>query len=313
MKIAVIFTGGTIGSKLQDGWISANRETKFQLVESYRATDKSSVEFVCFEPYFILSENLSAKELNLLISAFEEAEKSDVDGVIITHGTDSLQFSAAALSLISKNKKPAVLVSANYPLDDPRGNGKENFAAAVDFILQNCGKGVFVSYKNSDGHHYFHRGDRVVAFLEGDDRLYSLGHKPYALWEEGNIKLLGDETTPHSVSISPLVPKPRFLSITASPADSFEYSLDGVNAVLLRPYHSGTLNTANSDFVIFLNKAKDKNIPVFLVNAPIGETYESTKLYDDLGVIPIADVTFAQVFMRLWFAVSGGENLRRIF
>lgn len=313
MKIAVIFTGGTIGCKLNDKWFSTDRETNFQLVEAYKTEHRNSVEFVCFEPYFILSENLSGDELNLLISAFKEAEISDVDGIIITHGTDSLQFSAAALSLVSNNIKPTLLVSANFPLDDLRGNGKENFAAAVDFILQNCGKGVFVSYKNSDGNHYFHRGDRIVAFLEGDDRLYSVGHKPYAVWKNGDIDVSGDESNCLSAPLCPLIQKPRFLSITACPADSFEYSLNGVSAVIMRPYHSGTLNTANSNLVDFINRAKDKKIPVFVVNAPVGKTYESTKLYQKLGIIPLADIPFAVAFMRLWFAVSCGENLYSVF
>ena len=190
MKIAVIFTGGTIGSRLQDGWISANRETKFQLVENYKKAHQNEVEFFCSEPYFILSENLSARELNLLITAFKEAEKSDADGIILTHGTDSLQFSAAALCLVSSFAKPTLLVSANRPLDDPLGNGNENFAAAVDFISQNCGNGVYISYKNPKGEHCFHRGDKAVAFLEGDDSLFSLNHKPYALWKNGKIEVL---------------------------------------------------------------------------------------------------------------------------
>lgn len=313
MKIAVIFTGGTIGSKLQDGWISADRETKFQLVENYKAAHKGNLEFVCTEPYFILSENLSAKELNLLISAFKEAEKSDVDGIIITHGTDSLQFSAAALSLVSDNTKPTLLVSANHPLDDLRGNGNDNFAAAVDFISKNCGNGVYVSYKNTDREHLFHRGDRAVAFLEGDDRLYSLDHRPYARWNEGEVSVFEDNAPLFSVSAHTLCDRPRFLCITASPADSFEYSLENVNSVILRPYHSGTLNTANPDFVSFLSKAKEKRLPVFLVNAPKGETYETAKLYDELGIKALPDTTFAATYMRLWFGISGGEDLNSIF
>lgn len=313
MKIAVIFTGGTIGSRPDDGWISADRETKFQLVENFKTSRNEIAEFICTEPYFILSENLSAKELNLLVSAFKEAEKSEVDGIIVTHGTDSLQFSAAALSLVSENKKPTLLVSANHPLDDPRGNGNENFAAAVDFILQGCGKGVYVSYKNPSGEHFFHKGGKTAAFLEGDDRLFSLGHKPYAVWKNEGIEILGEETPLPSVSPCELTDRPQILCPTAMPCDSFDYSLQKVKAVILRPYHSGTLNTASADFVDFLKRAKDTGLPVFLCNAPKGETYETAKLYDELGIIPLPDTTFAFVYMRLWFGISRGENLYRIF
>lgn len=313
MKIAVIFTGGTIGSKLTDGWISASRETKFQLVENYKAHHKNDIEFFCTEPYYILSEKLSANELNLLLSAFKEAEDSDADGIIITHGTDSLQFSAAAISLVSKCKKPTLFVSANYPLDDPRSNGNENFAAAVDFIMQGSGNGVYVSYKNSDGILSFHRGDKIVAYLEGDDRLYSLKHSPYAVWEKDRIKVFGDSSPLLSSPMCTLTDRLHLLCITASPADGFDYSLKGINAVILRPYHSGTLNTSNPYFVSFLSQAKERHIPVFLVNAPMGETYETAKLYDELGIVSLPQTTFSSVYMRLWFACSCGENLYKIF
>ncbi len=313
MKIAVIFTGGTIGSKIKDGWISTDGQTKFELVENFKACDNRNIEFVCSEPYFILSENLSATELNLLISAYKEAEKSDVDGIIITHGTDSLQFSAALLSLVSQNDKPAVLVSANYPLNDARSNGMANFKAAVDFIEKKCGKGVFVSYKNTDGRHFFHRGHRTIAFLEGDDRLYSLNHAPYAEYINRDIRILEEDPPYLAAPLSPLCETSGILCISSLPGDGFDYSLNGIQAVILRPYHSGTVSTSNPEFAGFCKKARENGVPVFLVNAPKSTTYDSARLYKDLCIIPLPDVTFAEAYMRLWLGVSIGEELKNIF
>ncbi len=313
MKIFVIFTGGTIGSRVKDGWISTDRETKFELIEGFKATDKRNIEFVCIQPYFVLSENLSAKELNLLFSAYKEAEDSDADGIIVTHGTDSIQFSAAALSLVSKNCKPTLMVSANYPLDDPRGNGWDNFSAAVDFIEQNCGRGVFVSYKNPDGGHYFHAGHRVVSFLEGDDRLYSMNHTPYAEYVDGEISIL-DKTAPiKRVSPCPLTEDSGILCISALPGDRFGYSLDGVRAVIIRPYHSGTVATENLSFADFCRRAQSLDIPIFLVNAPKSTTYDSAKLFRELNIIPLPNTTFSEAYMRIWFGISGGENPKNLF
>ena len=53
MKILVIFTGGTIGSTVNENWISLNDNTKYTLIENYKKID-SSVEFDVLSPYSIL-------------------------------------------------------------------------------------------------------------------------------------------------------------------------------------------------------------------------------------------------------------------
>ena len=54
--------------------------------------------------------------------------KNAYDGVIITHGTDTLQYTAAFTGYIMAGAQiPIVLVSANYVLEDVRSNGVDNF------------------------------------------------------------------------------------------------------------------------------------------------------------------------------------------
>ena len=70
MKLAVIITGGTIGSKCEQGWIAPNRETPYLIIEKYREQYPVQAKDVSFEvrmPYQILSENLNGDYLNRLI------------------------------------------------------------------------------------------------------------------------------------------------------------------------------------------------------------------------------------------------------
>ena len=146
MKILVIFTGGTIGSTVKDGWISADNTAKYTLIENYKNSFGDSVCFDTCEPYFMLSENLSAKHLNLLTESVKEALSKDFDGIIITHGTDTLHFSAAAIHLaFSGADIPIVFVSANYPLENALSNGQANFEAAVKLIQSGISSGVYIS------------------------------------------------------------------------------------------------------------------------------------------------------------------------
>ena len=146
LKIGVIFTGGTIGSTIdQSGHIVADKDNRdFLLLNLYRHKFTLQDEFVIRTPYCILSENLSGRELELLVACVNEL-KEKVDGIIITHGTDTLQYTAAALGYVYSNLAiPIVLVSSNYVLEDSRANGLTNFACAVSFIHAGQGHGVFV-------------------------------------------------------------------------------------------------------------------------------------------------------------------------
>ena len=308
MKILVIFTGGTIGSKLNNGWISPDAATKHTLIEQYKSHFDSSVEFFIEEPYSILSENLSADDINLLIKTIGSGLCNDYDGIIVTHGTDTLQYSAAALSFcFGEDTIPIILVSSNLPLDDEKANGHENFSSAVEFIKTRQGKGVFVAYKNKNDIVRFHKGLELLAHREADDSICSINDNDYASVNNGKIEVAGKAESTHTpLGAFELVESPKILVISSYPGDEFAYRLDGYNAVILRPYHSGTLNTSNKKFKTFCESARENNIPVFMVNALPEENYESVKALDELGIIPMLNVPFISLYMRLWIAVSRG-------
>ena len=305
MKVLVIFTGGTIGSRVKDGWISADNSTKYTLIQNYENKFGQDVCFDTREPYYLLSENLSANNLNLLINSVGQGLKEDVDGIIVTHGTDTLHFSAAAVHLsFNSYDKPIVFVSANYPLEDTRSNGQANFEGAVALIKSGVKSGVYISYQNPDGKHYIHKADKALSFSESDDSIYSLARKPFGIYENKTVKILDTIDEASSLGVISFCDKPKILVITAMPEDSFDYSVEKYNAVILRPYHSGTLNTENIYLRKFLETAREKGIPVFLSNAPSGTTYETAKNYECLGITPLSDSTFASAYIKVWADIS---------
>lgn len=312
MKILVIFTGGTIGSTLSDGWISPDSDKKYQLIEKFREISSSKAEFETLTPYTILSENLSARELNLLIGCIRDNISRDYDGIIVTHGTDTLPFTAAALSLaLGSDCLPVVLVSSNYPLEDSRANGLINFAAAVSFIESGAGRGVFVSYKNREERVNLHAGLRLLPHGELTDEVYSVGG-PYAFYKNGAVMRNPDfreKALPALASLS-FCDAPGILVVTAFPGDSYAYDLSGVRAIVMCPYHSGTLPTANPAFAAFCEKAKNAEIPVFVTAIPDGEMYETARLYKKYAILPLLEASTAAVVMQIWAAVSLGKDIR---
>ena len=315
MKILVIFTGGTIGSVIDDNWISVNDSVKYKLIDGYKQKNQDEIEFVTVSPYYILSENLSAKELTLLYNCINENLELDYDGIIVTHGTDTLQYTSAAMGfLFSDVEIPVVFVSSAYPLENPLENGSDNFAAAVNFIKAGCGKGVFVSYKNDcENKTNIHIATRLKSHSEASADIFSIDNNPYAYWVDNKIYCNNDYVkgvSSKALCLQEFCNEPGILMIESMPGNAYNYSLDKCNAVILAPYHSATLDTDNQKLVDFCMCAKEKNVPVFLVNVPTGLRYESVKKLENLNVVSLPYCSKIAIYMKCWIAISNGENVK---
>lgn len=169
-------------------------------------------------------------------------------------------------------------------------------------------KGIFVAYKNKNSTALYHDPLKLHNHPENDDALFSIS--PFAEDKDGKINILSDiKECPPSLGIYSLVKYPKILTVFSHPGDNFSYSPDKYNAIIIKPYHSGTLNTSDEALINFCNEAKSKNVPIFAVNIPEGNLYESSKEFIRLGIIPIAASAFPGVYMRLWIAISRNEDL----
>lgn len=149
-KILVILTGGTIGSVCSDGVRGINGDSPYILLREFsrRCPEYSSCRFDVINPYSILSENLTYLCWEKLYTALSEAENKDYRGIIVTHGSDTLAYTAAVMGYLMRHtSSPIVFTAADRPVNDPRSNAIPNFRSAVEFILNGGLRGVFVSYK----------------------------------------------------------------------------------------------------------------------------------------------------------------------
>lgn len=312
MKIVVIFTGGTIGSRVSDGIISNTKDETYRLLDLYHEQDTGNVEFIVREPYNILSENLSIDNMKILIKTVRDAlSKTDIDGVIVTHGTDTVQYSAAALQYVfAESEIPILLVSSAFVLDDARSNGFDNFCGAVDFIEKKAGKGVFVSYRNiGEKAIFFHRGTRMQNPFSYSSDMASILDSWYCKsvngvfvinpeYKEGNAGVLADGFGEKN---------PRILRIQASP--NMIYPENEADAVLIEAYHSGTVcvDTGFTEFV------KNIGVPVYLTGLNGNEAeYETVEGYRKLGIITLNNRASIAQYIKLMIAVSNGMNIASV-
>ena len=283
MKIDVICTGGTIGSSLSNGYIKNSSENNQKLLSNI-----SNIDFNIIEPYNILSENLSAKQINLLVKTIKNSLNSDCDGIIVTHGTDTLQYSAVAVQLLIGNiDKAIVFVSANYPLDDARSNGYANLQSALDYIKSE-NKGVVISYKNTDRK----QADIFIPTTV-------LSHNEML----DNIVSVPNDVKFPTYDIE-LCANPQILVIDCHPADFYDYDLSKYRTILIKPYHSGTLNVENEYFKIFCNNANSRNIPIYVSGCRNNDLYITSSEFSSLGIQVLIDISFPTAYMKLWIENS---------
>lgn len=321
MRILTIFTGGTIGSRNNgDGVITTNKDAPYQLLEEYKKEHGDDVIFDTREPYCILSENLAAENVEQLIREVQVAmEEKKHDGIIVTHGTDTLQYTAALLGYVFDTASlPILLVSSNFVLDDERANGRKNFAGAVQFIQEKCGNGVFVSYANPGEEVTFHRGSNMQYSLQMSDFEYSVKDQWYARLLNGRIeknkkyqeKKLGGMFSPKTVTLKP--DAGEIMRIRCYPGMGYPHVSDGVKAVLYESFHSGTIPISQG-LRAFCKEAEEKHVPIFLsgLNGDEAE-YETVSEYRKLGIIPLKDGSAIAQYCLLWLAVSNGIDVLEV-
>lgn len=321
MNIYTIFTGGTIGSRKDDSGVIKTGDKPYRIIDMYLnkyGTDNNSVNFIIDEPFRILSENMSSENIIMLIKAVNKAIQIDkFNGIIITHGTDTLQYTAAILGYVFAHVNiPIVLVSANYVLDDKRTNGLYNFKYAVDFIKIMQGKGVFVSYKNTNDMAYIHRATRLQNPIMLSDDVSSVMNSWYGRFDGDKYYGNPDYRVVHEdikmfdgINVKLSDKSNEILRIIPYVGMTYPDINKEVKVILHESYHSGTIRISD-ELEEFALEAKKRNIPIFLTGLNSNEAeYETVKLYRSFGIIPLNESSVISQYCKLWLALSNGKDI----
>jgi len=322
-NILVVFTGGTIGSVAAGGTIDTSETASFELIRQFQQhyENHRQIHFDTIQPLQILSENLAPAAWKTLIAAIEAARPDQYGGIIITHGTDTLAYTACALSYyFNAAKIPMLLVSSDYPLDHPKANGLENFICAVEFILQKNEAGVFVPYRNPQQTTQLHQGIRLACSLQLSGDFFSVQGKSYMQFEKRQFSLL-NPTAQQTQAHIPLKAafSERILMIRPYPGlDYSRFSLDNVDAVLHDLYHSGTACASlqwgeNYSLIEFIKRCNKQDIPVYLAPAiKSADAYQSTQALMEQGAEIIWNMSIEAAYVKLLLAYGNFDDEQEI-
>lgn len=132
-SILVIYTGGTIGMKQDPADLALKPFNFEQIIEEVPELKKFGcrIDSLTFEP-IIDSSDADAGFWSRLAGIIEQ-KYDEYDGFVILHGTDTMSYSASALSFMLEDlEKPVIFTGSQLPIGVPRTDGKENLISAIE-------------------------------------------------------------------------------------------------------------------------------------------------------------------------------------
>jgi len=198
-KVSVISTGGTIASRVD--YRTGGVEPALDAEDLYSvfpeladiANIKTSVLFNVF------SENITPQHWKRMAHAVADAVRDGAHGVVICHGTDTMGYTAAALSFILQNLPiPVLLVGSQRSSDRPSSDAASNMVGAVSTAIQApFAEVVVVMHETiSDEALSVHRGTKVrKCHTSSRDAFKSVNSSPIARFHvmEKRFELLNDD------------------------------------------------------------------------------------------------------------------------
>lgn len=320
-KIAMISTGGTIASKIdyRTGGVKAalTAEELYAAVPELSNYARIDAE-VLFSEY---SENLTAKHWSEMAKKVHEKVSQGYEGVMLTHGTDTLHYSAAALSFALHNVPvPVVLVGAQRSSDRPSSDSALNLIGATQFASKADISGVFVAMHNnsSDKTIAVHIGTRVRKnHTSRRDAFESINLSPVALITENQIEMKID-SLPKRKQAGKFDVKPDFEEKVAllkyhpsmSP-DTIEYFVDkGYRGLVIEGTGLGHVGKQCFDA---LRKAVENDMLVCMSSQCIWgrvrmTVYETGRDLLNIGVIPLSDMIGETALVKTMWALANSKD-----
>lgn len=241
------------------------------------------------------------------------------DGFVILHGTDTMSFTASALSFMLEGlTKPVVLTGSQLPIGMLRTDGKENLISAIEIAAARQNNQAMVPEVTIFFENRLYRGNRTTKHnAEHFNAFRSDNYPPLA---EAGISIRFNfpfihyptqqqDLVVHTTMDSSIAVLKLFPGITPNVVDAV-LNTKGIHAVILETYGSGNALT-QSWFLSLLAKAISNNVVVYNVTqCKAGgvdmDKYENGLALKKIGVVGGADITYEAAIAKLMFLLGMG-------
>ncbi len=318
-KVAILSTGGTIASKID---YRTGAVTSQFTADDILAAIPELREIADFKGRVIssiLSENMDSESWQNLARAVVEEIEAGADGIIITHGTDTMMYTAAALSFMIETPVPIVLVGSQRSADRPSSDNAMNAICAAIVSLSDIAEvSVVMHGTTSDNFCEIHRGTKVRKMhTSRRDAFKSVNSLPIGTvdYNTREIKTFIDYTRrgEKTLKFKPgMEPKCALVKFTpgSDPSVLDCYIDNGYRGLVLEGTGLGHVSTK---WIPFIQKATDANMPVVITSQCLNgrvcdRVYDTGRDMLKAGAIEGEDILPETALVKMMWVLGQTDN-----
>jgi L-asparaginase len=319
-KILLIYTGGTIGmmKDFETGALKAFNFSKLlQKIPELKQLD-CDIETVSFDAP--IDSSTMNPEKWVEIASIIEKNYTDFDGFVVLHGSDTMSYSASALSFMLENlSKPVIFTGSQLPIGDLRTDAKENLITAIQIAsLREHNKPVigevclYFEYK-------LYRGNRTTKINAENFNAFISPNYPMLIESGVNLKTFPELFLPvsrekklqiHKNLDTNVVIIKMFPGISESVLSAI-FDIPKLKGIVLETYGAGNAPTEEW-FLSLLKKAISRGLQIVNVTqCSIGSVtmgkYETSTELKEIGLISGKDITTEAAISKLMYLL--GQNV----
>lgn len=316
-KIAIIFNGGTISMKIDEKIKAAVPSLSAEEIMSMIPGVEEYAEIEAYTFSGMPSPHMTLETM-LKLSKFttELVEREDIDGVVITHGTDTLEETAYLLDLTVKTKKPVVVTGAMRSGSELGYDGPFNLATSICTAISDeaVGRGVLVCFNgelNSASEVTKANSMALNAF-----RTPNFG--PIGIVDNDNVIFYRDANHLEKYDVSEIKKQVALIKCVVDMDSSYiDYLIEkGCGGIVIEALGRGNVPPK---MVEGIKKAVELEIPVVVVSRCFeGRVFESYgyegggKQLKDLGVIFGDTLPGQKARIKLILSINSGMNIHEV-
>lgn len=320
-SILIIYTGGTIGM-VKNHQTGALQPFNFDnIYEQMPVLKHFNFHFdsISLEP-LIDSSNINPNHWIKLAGIIQENYEK-YDGFVVLHGTDTMAYTASALSFMLENlSKPVILTGSQLPLGVLRTDGRDNFITSVEIAAAKEDDTPMVPEVCIFFENKLYRGNRTYKFNAENFNAFISGNYPVLVesgvhlkfYKERILKPKFKKLKIHNKLESGIGVIKLFPGIMPAYLDAL-INAPEIKALILETYGSGNATTEKW-FLDAIRKAVEKGILVVNISQCLSgsvemEKYETGRALSDAGVVSGYDMTIAAAITKLMVILAEETEL----
>ena len=312
-NILLIQTGGTIAMDMSEEQRPTLNPDKWTELMYEAIPELSKIADISMERLFFEdSSDINKKHWGQL-AGFIQHKYDDYDGFVILHGTDTMAYTASALSFALQGlDKPIILTGSQVPMSNIRSDARRNLINAIEMATLSLPE-VAICFND-----FVYRGNRATKMSIGDfDAFASPNYPPLAeiglnIEMRNHIRAASDKLSVHTtfsdeVFLLKIYPNldPNFLD---------QINLRDTRALIIEAFGSGNFPIHGPQSLLpFFKKCLKRNILLIITSQAAYDAvdlsnYESGRKALDLGAISARDMTTEATLTKMMYLLGQHHN-----